>query len=75
VTTAKDLDEEAIITKSQDAGRRRKIKGNKETPEPTSPLAIQIGHPATLLLLCLCCPTSRSAIKLIGTRILELRSI
>ncbi len=74
VTTVKDLDEEAI-TKSRDSGRRRDIRGNKETPEPTQPLAIMIGYPATPLSFCLCFPTSRSVTKLIGMRILELRSI
>jgi hypothetical protein len=56
-------------------GRRIEIRDNKEKPEPTSPLAIMIGHPATLFPLCLCSPTSRSVINLIGMRTPELHSI
>jgi hypothetical protein len=61
--------------KNQDAGRRRKIEGNKEMQEPTSPPAILIGHPASLSHLSLCCPTSRNVTRLIGMRILEHPSI
>jgi hypothetical protein len=65
--------EEEAITKSRDAGRRRKILDNKKTPDPTSPPAIMIGHPASPLPL-FAFPTSRNVTKLIGMRILELRS-